>query len=282
MTTSTTKLMIALAIATSMLTAASAMAKGGNSGGHSFSHASGSGSVSSISSSKFTGTTFKLNTQSSGTTSFKNGTTIATNQLNGTITTVNPTKNGNPGTGKTINKPTGAPVQVTGINTIGPSKGNGTITVTDPPPTKGCNHDCSKFWCGSYCGSYCFGGYCPIYDCYDYCTPTYTTCSYTVAPIVEVAQPVPPARTSVPVGSILTINGQLGDKAGGARLQINGLAMPIEVLEWTPAGVKVRLPQLEIAGVTPAEIEVIRGDGSVAAKSPIDLAGMPGQVAINR
>jgi hypothetical protein len=46
--------------------------------------------------------------------------------------------------------------------------------------------------------------------------------------------------------------------------------------------VKVRLPQIEIAGVTPAEIEVIRGDGSLAAKSPVDLTGMPGQVAFNR
>jgi hypothetical protein len=60
------------------------------------------------------------------------------------------------------------------------------------------------------------------------------------------------------------------------------MAMPIEVLEWTPAGVKVRLPQIEINGVTPAEIEVIRGDGSLASKTPIDLTGSPSPVAFNR
>jgi hypothetical protein len=79
------------------------------------------------------------------------------------------------------------------------------------------------------------------------------------------------------------INGQaFGPQAGGARLHVNGMAMPIEVLEWTPAGVKIRLPQLEIAGVTAAEIEVIRGDGSLASKTPIDLTGSPAPLAFNR
>src|SRR3954452_559661 len=32
------------------------------------------------------------------------------------------------------------------------------------------------------CYPYYFGCYYPIYDCYDYCVPTYTTCSYTVVP----------------------------------------------------------------------------------------------------
>jgi hypothetical protein len=127
---------------------------------------------------------------------------------------------------------------------------------------------------------YYFGCYYPIYSCYDYCVPTYTTCSYTCAslPVVENVQP---SRTLVSVGSILMINGQVfGNQAGGARLRLNGMAMPIEVLEWTPAGVKVRLPQLEVNGVTPAEIEVIRGDGTLASKTPIDLTG--GQLALNR
>jgi hypothetical protein len=42
------------------------------------------------------------------------------------------------------------------------------------------------------------------------------------------------------------------------------------------------LPQLEIAGVTPAEIEVIRGDGSLASKTPIDLSGSAAPLAIAR
>ena len=79
------------------------------------------------------------------------------------------------------------------------------------------------------------------------------------------------------------INGQaFGNVAGGARLSLNGMALPIEVLEWTPAGVKIRLPQLQINGVTPAEIEVIRGDGSLASKTPIDLTGSAAPLAFGR
>jgi hypothetical protein len=75
------------------------------------------------------------------------------------------------------------------------------------------------------------------------------------------------------------INGEaFGDKAGAARLRISGIAMPIEVLEWTPTGVKVRLPMVEITRATLAEIEVFRGDGSLAAKAPIQLTAVTEQV----
>ena len=141
---------------------------------------------------------------------------------------------------------------------------------------------CHFDWCyPKSCYPYYFGCYYPSYGCYDYCTPTYTTCNYTVS--VPLVQNVQPARTLVSAGSILMINGQVfGPQAGGARLNINGMAMPIEVLEWTPAGVKVRMPQLVINRVTPAEIEVIRGDGSVASKTPIDLTGSAAPLAFGR
>jgi hypothetical protein len=148
-----------------------------------------------------------------------------------------------------------------------------------------CKKD-NKCWFDSCYSKHCwypyyFGCYYPIYSCYDYCVPTYTTCSYTVS--VPLVQEVQPSRTLVSVGSILMINGQVfGNQAGGARLRLNGMAMPIEVLEWTPAGVKVRLPQIEITNVIPAEIEVIRGDGSLASKTPIDLTGSPAPLAFNR
>lgn len=141
------------------------------------------------------------------------------------------------------------------------------------------DNKCCFDWCyPKSCYPYYFGCYYPTYGCFDYCTPTYTTCNYTIS--VPLVQNVQPARTLVSAGSILMINGQVfGPQAGGARLNINGIAMPIEVLEWTPAGVKVRMPQLVINGVTPAEIEVIRGDGSVASKTPIDLTGSPAPLA---
>ena len=112
-------------------------------------------------------------------------------------------------------------------------------------------------WCYSknYCYPYYFGCYYPIYSCYyplyllRLLHPDVHGNSGNYSGSLTVLQNVQPSRTLVAVGSILMVNGQaFGDKAGGARLRISGMAMPIEVLEWTPAGVKVRLPQVEITG----------------------------------
>jgi hypothetical protein len=133
-----------------------------------------------------------------------------------------------------------------------------------------------------YSPSYCYS---PLYSCYDYCTPAYTSVNYGnySGSITVLQNVVEPSRTQVAVGSVLMVNGQaFGDKAGGARLRISGMAMPIEVLEWTPAGVKVRLPQVEITGSTPAEIEVVRGDGSLASKTAVELIPSPEQLALGR
>jgi hypothetical protein len=138
----------------------------------------------------------------------------------------------------------------------------------------------SDWWFSkNHCYPYYFGCYYPLYD---YCTPTYTTCNYTCSSL-EMLPSVQPNRTLVAVGSSLMVNGQaFGTSPGGARLRISGMALPIEVLEWTPAGVTVRLPQIEITGVTPAEIEVFRGDGSLAAKTPVELTASPNQLVLGR
>jgi hypothetical protein len=121
----------------------------------------------------------------------------------------------------------------------------------------------------------------PTYNCYDYGTPTYISNNYNSS-ITQLTN-AEPSRTRVAVGSVLMVNGQaFGDKAGGARLRVSGMAMPIEVLEWTPAAVKVRLPQVEITGVTPAEIEVFRGDGSLASKTAVELTASSEQLALGR
>jgi hypothetical protein len=79
------------------------------------------------------------------------------------------------------------------------------------------------------------------------------------------------------------VNGQaFGDKGGTARLRVRGMAMRIEVLEWTATGVTVRVPQLEITGNTPADIEVVRGDGSLASKSAVELTVSPEKLALGR
>lgn len=252
MFTSTTKLIAALTISAGMLASGSAFAKNG-SGNSGSNHSQSQGQKSTS-----TFNTFKLNSSNSSSNNGSNSTSISKKPI--TLSQTFSKKDSNKDHKN---------------STLGISLNS----MKSDHKDSFCKKD--KCWfdscCSKCCYPYYFGCYYPIYDCYDYCVPTYTTCSYTVVPNVQ------PSRTLVAVGSILMINGQtFGNQPGGARLRINGMAMPVEVLEWTPAGVKVRLPQIEIAGVTPAEIEVIRGDGSLAAKSPIDLTGMPGQVAINR
>lgn len=127
------------------------------------------------------------------------------------------------------------------------------------------------------CYDYCYPKYCSP----TYCYPTYGLSSYgsslTVLPSLEAS------RTRVALGSILMLNGQaFGDRAGGARLRISGMALPIEVIEWTPSAVKVRLPQFELTSITPAEIEVLRADGSLASKSAVELTPAPAQLALGQ
>jgi hypothetical protein len=86
---------------------------------------------------------------------------------------------------------------------------------------------------------------------------------------------------SVAIGSILSLDGQsLGTDRGTVRLKVNGLALPIEVLEWSTTSVKIQLPQLELAGAIKAEIEVLRADGSLASKSAVELTAATSRLAL--
>jgi hypothetical protein len=111
-------------------------------------------------------------------------------------------------------------------------------------------------------------------------------------PAAEAAQPATPAANirvatpeesfpSVAMGSILMLDGQsLGDMAGTVRMRINGLALPVKVLDWSADGAKIQLPQLELATAIEAEIEVIRADGSLASKSAINLTPAATRLAL--
>jgi hypothetical protein len=86
----------------------------------------------------------------------------------------------------------------------------------------------------------------------------------------------------VAIGSILTLDGQsLGDGRGSVRLVVNGLALPVEVLEWNASVVKVQLPQLDLAGALKAQIEVLRADGSLASKSAVELTPATNRLALS-
>jgi len=77
---------------------------------------------------------------------------------------------------------------------------------------------------------------------------------------------------SIASGSTLKIDGQaLGQEKGTVRLKVSGVAMPVSVIEWTADSAKIRLPEFEVASATKAEIEVLRADGTVAAKSGLNL-----------
>jgi hypothetical protein len=74
------------------------------------------------------------------------------------------------------------------------------------------------------------------------------------------------------VGSVLMLDGQaLGTEKGMVRLRIGALALPVEIVEWSPSAAKVQLPQLDLNAATNAELEVVRADGSVASKSTVKL-----------
>lgn len=220
---------------------------------------------------------FKTSSMSSGNNSFKFN-NLKSNQLNTSITSVNPVSNGGSGSGTNKMKPIiSGGGQLQGINTIGSSgKGKGTIIVSDPGPKKDSKHDCHPYCWDHYCFPYYFGC---SYPCYDYCYPSYCyspcyttyTCdtSYCSTPVVTCGSPL---HAKVIVGSVITINGQSFGEKGLARMRVGGVALPIEVVEWAPTGVKVRVPQLEVTSGTTADIEVVRADGSLAGSSSIELA----------
>lgn len=86
------------------------------------------------------------------------------------------------------------------------------------------------------------------------------------------AKPVEVALPKVAVGSTLVLDGQVfGEERGVARLRVGGLALPVEVIEWTNTSAKVRLPIVELTSATKADIEVLRADGSVAATTGVEL-----------
>jgi hypothetical protein len=113
-----------------------------------------------------------------------------------------------------------------------------------------------------------------------------------VSPAVNATPTVPSANirpateeVSIPslaIGSVIVLDGQtLGNDKGIVRLRLAEMALPVEVLEWTNTSAKVRLPQMELAGAMRAELEVLRADGSLASKSPVQLTLATSNAAAN-
>ncbi len=110
-------------------------------------------------------------------------------------------------------------------------------------------------------------------------TPITTTVApTTVAPVTATTSERLP---SVPTGSVLKLDGQsLGTEAGVVRLRISNVAFPVEVVEWAADSTKVRLPKMDVAAATKAELEVVRADGTIASTSAIELTTAAGGLAL--
>jgi hypothetical protein len=97
-----------------------------------------------------------------------------------------------------------------------------------------------------------------------------------------------PAATSAPTaaplpniasGSTLKIGGQSLGENGSVRLKVGGLSLPVEVIEWSAESATVRLPSLDVTASTKAELEVVRADGTLAAKNGLNLTPTAAQPA---
>jgi hypothetical protein len=100
-------------------------------------------------------------------------------------------------------------------------------------------------------------------------------------PFAAQAAPVEPTLPQVAIGSTLMLDGEsLGTEKGIVRLQINGMTLPVEVIEWTGNAVKVQLPKADLSRAVKAELEVLRADGSLASNSAIELMPATTSVAL--
>jgi len=90
-----------------------------------------------------------------------------------------------------------------------------------------------------------------------------------------------PSLPSVPAGSVISLDGQdYGTDKGVVRMRVNGIALPVEVVEWSGNSTKIRLPELDLASPVKAEIEVLRADGSLASKSGVNLTDSAAGLAL--
>ena len=100
-------------------------------------------------------------------------------------------------------------------------------------------------------------------------------------PLAAHRAPQQPTLPRVAIGSTLMLDGEsLGTEKGIVRLQISGMTLPVEVIEWTAGSVKAQLPKMELSRAVRAELEVLRADGSVASNSAIELTPAATRVAL--
>lgn len=71
---------------------------------------------------------------------------------------------------------------------------------------------------------------------------------------------------NVPAGATVTLPGPRGTQIGDVTLVVNGVRLPLTIVDWNDAGVTVELPDMQISQAMSAQIEV-RVPGSNAPES---------------
>jgi hypothetical protein len=108
-----------------------------------------------------------------------------------------------------------------------------------------------------------------------YASTTNISAAGAAAPMSE------PTLVQVPAGSTLMLDIEsLGTERGSVRLRLGSLSLPVAVMEWTPASVKVELPKMELSRSVKSSLEVVRADGSVVSQSAIELTPAATQLAL--
>jgi hypothetical protein len=92
-----------------------------------------------------------------------------------------------------------------------------------------------------------------------------------------------PTLPQVAIGSTLALDGEShGAEKGIVRLRVSGLALPVDVVEWTEKSLKIQLPKMDLSNPVKAELEVVRADGGMASKSGIELTPAAPRVALGK
>jgi hypothetical protein len=94
--------------------------------------------------------------------------------------------------------------------------------------------------------------------------------------VIVVNSPVAPTADAAPVelspGMQLTLGGaSFGATPGQAGMKVGELVLAVEVVQWQPSQVVVRLPNAQIARAVSAELVVTRSDATVARAVPFEL-----------
>ena len=94
--------------------------------------------------------------------------------------------------------------------------------------------------------------------------------------------PPPPAVNRplvVPGSQVVLTAANLGDTPGAVTLQMNNLALPVEILNWSTEAATVRIPAMTLTSTTPALLTIVRPDGSIARTIDVALpAGATGRL----